>query len=104
MSAAAQPPAGDLMRALSQVVDPELAIDIVGLGLVYGVDSAPGKATVRITMTSAACPVAEIIMDDIVAALQREFGEDFAVEVELVWDPPWTPERMSERARDAMGW
>jgi metal-sulfur cluster biosynthetic enzyme len=98
-------PSADLaMRALARVVDPEMAIDIVALGLVYGVDVAPGRVGVRITMTSAACPVAELIMEDIAAILKSEFGESLDVEVELVWDPPWTPERMSGRARDAMGW
>jgi len=93
-----------VMRALARVVDPEMAIDIVGLGLIYGVAVVPGSIAVRMTMTSAACPVAELIIDDIVTTLQQEFGEDLPVDVQLEWDPPWTPERMSEKARDAMGW
>jgi metal-sulfur cluster biosynthetic enzyme len=95
---------GDVMEALRAVIDPEMAIDIVALGLVYGIEASPGRVALRMTMTSAACPVAGIIMEDIVATLQGRFGAALAVDVELAWDPPWTPERMSESARDAMGW
>jgi metal-sulfur cluster biosynthetic enzyme len=91
-------------RALARVVDPEMSIDIVNLGLVIGVQADAHGAEVRMTMTSAACPVAEIIMADVADTLRREFGEDFAVDVQLVWDPPWTPGHMSERARAVMGW
>lgn len=95
---------GRVTRALTRVVDPEMALDIVNLGLVLAVEIERGSAQVRITMTSAACPVAEIIMDDVVAALKRELGPETEVDVRLAWDPPWTPERMSERARAVMGW
>ena len=93
-----------IARALTRVVDPEMSIDIVNLGLVIGVQADAASAEVRMTMTSAACPVAEVIMADVADTLGREFGEDFAVDVQLVWDPPWTPEHMSERARAVMGW
>jgi metal-sulfur cluster biosynthetic enzyme len=95
---------GRVTRALTRVVDPEMSLDIVNLGLVIGVRAVAGSAEVRMTMTSAACPVAEIIMADVADSLRRELGEDFAVDVQLVWDPPWTPEHMSERARAVMGW
>jgi metal-sulfur cluster biosynthetic enzyme len=94
----------EVMRALEGVIDPEMAVDIVALGLVYGVTAAPGRIEVRITMTSAACPVAELIVDDIRRTLEERFGDATEVEVELTWEPPWSPERMSESARDAMGW
>ena len=91
-------------EALERVIDPEMALDIVGLGLVYAVDARSDRVEVRMTMTSAACPVAEMIMDDIRAALGHALGEGVAIDVELVWDPPWSPELMSERARAAMDW
>ena len=91
-------------RALHHVVDPEMALDIVELGLVYAVDAAPGKVGVRITMTSAACPVAELIMADVEDQLKDALGEETHVDVDLVWEPPWSPERMSPRARAAMDW
>ncbi len=90
--------------ALRRVVDPEMALGIVEVGLVYRVEAMAGHAKVRITMTSPACPVAEVIVADIEHELARALGEDARIEVEVVWDPPWSPERMSERARSAMGW
>jgi metal-sulfur cluster biosynthetic enzyme len=99
------PPTPEAVRAaLGAVIDPEMAIDIVSLGLVYGVQAQPGRIAVRLTMTSAACPVAELIVDDIAATLVRAYGEGVEVDVQLVWDPPWTPDMMSDRARHAMGW
>ena len=93
-----------LTRALHRVVDPEMALDVVELGLVYSVEAGPQGAHVRVTMTSAACPVAEMIVDDIGRELRAELGDDGPVDVDLVWDPPWTPERMSASARATMGW
>ena len=90
--------------ALAGVIDPEMALDIVSLGLIYGVDATRDRVKVLLTMTSAACPVAELIVDDIEHALREALGEDAAVDVEMCWDPPWGPERMSAAARAAMGW
>ena len=111
MSAAAPYPyAGDpeleprVARALHRVIDPELAIDVVELGLVYGVEARGNAVGVRITMTSAACPVTEHIVCEIESELRRELGDGAALEVEVVWDPPWGPERLSERARKALDW
>ena len=81
-----------------------MSIDIVELGLVYNVAVSPGRAEVDITMTSAACPVSEMIMGDIEHELHDLLGADTVVDVRLVWEPPWTPEHMSERAREAFGW
>lgn len=92
-----------LERALKRVVDPEMAIDIVELGLVYTVRVDARSVLARITMTSPACPVAELIVDEAREALSTALpGRD--VDVEVVWDPPWDPGRLSARARDAMGW
>ena len=93
-----------VVAALKRVVDPEMALDVVELGLVHGVEVGPKEARVRITMTSAACPVTELIVDDVAHELRRALGEGVMVHVQLVWDPPWTPERMSDSARSAMGW
>lgn len=88
--------------ALKGVVDPEMAVNIVDLGLVYGVAIDGRDARVRITMTSAACPVAELIIDDVTFSLSETLGAGASVEVDLVWDPPWGPERMSPKARAAL--
>lgn len=91
-------------RALEKVVDPEVALNIVDVGLVYDVTVADGRMDVRMTMTSAACPVTDIIVDDTENALDDALPPELKIHVELVWEPPWTPQRMSPRARAFMGW
>jgi metal-sulfur cluster biosynthetic enzyme len=93
-----------IAEALHRVVDPEVAMSIVDVGLVYGVTVAQGRIDVLLTMTSAACPVADVIVDDVENELDRVAPPDFQIHVELVWEPPWTPARMSERAKIFMGW
>lgn len=90
--------------ALHRVIDPEMALDIVALGLVYGVRVEAREAHVDITMTSAACPVTELIVEETTEEMQRALGDGYRVFVNVVWDPPWEPERMSAAARAAMGW
>lgn len=90
--------------ALARVVDPEMALNIVDIGLVQEVRIGDDRATVRMTMTSAACPVADLIVEEVEAELGRVLPPELGLAVELVWEPPWTPERMSERARRFMGW
>ena len=93
-----------LLDALRSVDDPEAGMNIVELGLVYGVEATPPSAKVRMTMTSAACPLGDYLTDAVRDALRARFPELEEVNVELVWDPPWTPERMSEEARNFFGW
>ena len=98
-------PAEDaLLDALRAVDDPEAGMNIVELGLVYGVEANPPAARVRMTMTSPACPLGDYLTDAVRDALLARFPEITQVEVELVWEPPWTPERMSEEARNFFGW
>jgi metal-sulfur cluster biosynthetic enzyme len=93
-----------ILDALRRVVDPEVAMTIVDVGLVYGVTVTPGRLHVLLTMTSAACPVTDVIVDDIGTELDKVAPAGMAVDVELVWEPPWTPDRMSARAKAFMGW
>ena len=93
-----------IARALHRVIDPEMALDVVELGLVYGVEADGAAVTVRITMTSAACPVSEFIVDEVAREIRHELGEATDVRVDLVWDPPWGPERLSDRARATLDW
>lgn len=93
-----------LVDALSRVVDPEVAMSIVDVGLIYGVEVGADKVHVRLTMTSAACPVADVIIDEVEAELDRVVPAALAIEVELVWEPPWSTDRMSERAKRFMRW
>jgi metal-sulfur cluster biosynthetic enzyme len=94
----------EIREALRAVEDPEAGMSIVDLGLVYGVEVAPSRIHVRMTMTSPACPVAPYIVEEVVAAIRAAAADVSDVDVELVWDPPWTPERMSASARSRFGW
>jgi metal-sulfur cluster biosynthetic enzyme len=93
-----------IAAALQRVVDPEVAMSIVDVGLVYGVTVTEQKIHVLLTMTSAACPVTDVIVDDVEGELDRIAPADLQIQVELVWEPEWTPARMSERAKIFMGW
>ncbi|RDI47791.1 metal-sulfur cluster biosynthetic enzyme [Falsibacillus pallidus] len=93
----------NIMGALEQVVDPELGIDIVNLGLVYDVDlNEEGQATVTMTLTSMGCPLAGTIVDQVKVALS-DIPEVKSTEVDIVWNPPWSKERMSRYAKIALG-
>ena len=89
--------------ALRRVVDPELALSILDVGLVYAVTVTEAKVHVLVTMTSAACPVTDLIIEDIEDELDRVVPAGMLIQVELTWEPPWTAERMSEAARCFMG-
>lgn len=101
------PIAEDTIReALKQVVDPELFVNIMDLGLVYGVnvEEAEGKSniTIEMTLTSPACPAGPQLVGQSKDVLARLEGAG-AVDVKLVMSPPWTPDRMTEEARDQLG-
>ncbi len=92
-----------IITQLENVIDPELGIDIVNLGLVYGVDlSDEGHCLVNLTLTTMGCPLADLITDDIHRAL-KSIEEIKTTEVQLVWYPAWTPDRMTRYARIALG-
>jgi metal-sulfur cluster biosynthetic enzyme len=93
-----------IVAALSRVVDPEVSMSIVDVGLVYGVGVDAQSVHVRLTMTSAACPMAELIVGDAELELDKVVPPDLQIRVELVWEPPWTADRMSARAKWIMGW
>jgi metal-sulfur cluster biosynthetic enzyme len=85
----------DVQDALREVIDPEIGIDIVSLGLVYGVDIAEdGDTTVRMTLTSPYCPLGPMLESQVHAATQFLPGVR-DVKVDLVWDPPWDPHTMA---------
>lgn len=90
-------------EALREVIDPELGIDIVSLGLVRDVTLADGEFVVQYTVTTPACPLSEVIEDEIRACLSR-LPDVTGVQPRLVFDPPWEPEQMDEQARAALGW
>ena len=93
-----------IATALRQVVDPEIGLSIVDLGLVYGVEAGEGHCDMQLTMTSAACPLGDLIVADARTALEGVLPEGTEIDIVLVWDPPWTPDRMSDGARQRLGW
>ncbi|WP_186576658.1 metal-sulfur cluster assembly factor [Aquibacillus kalidii] len=93
----------NLMGALENVIDPELGIDIVNLGLVYGVDlDDDGVATVTMTLTAMGCPLAGHIEQD-VKRVMEDLPEVKDTNVNIVWSPPWSKDRMSRYAKIALG-
>jgi metal-sulfur cluster biosynthetic enzyme len=95
---------GDVREALKSVEDPEAGMNIVDLGLVYSVEVTAARVRVAMTMTSPACPVAPYLVDEASAAIRAVVADSVDVHVDLVWDPPWTPDRMSAQAKGRFGW
>jgi metal-sulfur cluster biosynthetic enzyme len=92
----------EVMEVLREVEDPELGMDIVELGLLYDVEVEDANVKVIHSLTSMGCPAGPMIQESIYEAVQRVPGVG-EVEVELTWEPPWTPERMSEDAKFILG-
>ncbi len=93
-----------IMDALKDVYDPELAIDIVSLGLIYGVEIEGKNVHILMTLTSPGCPIGPMLQTMAHGAVKRAFPEVADVQVELVWSPPWDPYKMaSEEAKDMLG-
>lgn len=101
---AAETPVDDaaLIDALREVIDPELMINIVDLGLVYSINHTDRKVNVDMTLTSPACPAGPQIIMQSKLALEKVPGVDVA-EIKLTMSPPWTPARMTDEARDQLG-
>jgi metal-sulfur cluster biosynthetic enzyme len=91
-------------EALRSVDDPEVGMNIVELGLVYRIDVAPQGVYVEMTMTTPACPMGELISDNARQAVGALLPEGVDVDIELVWEPPWTPDLMSDSAKQTFGW
>ena len=91
----------DLLR---QVIDPEVGMNIVDLGLIYEVECAAEHVRITMTMTTPACPMADMIIDDIKVVLTMALSDTVGVDVDLVWEPPWNREMMSPEARKHFGW
>ncbi len=92
-----------VIAALKTVFDPEIPVNIFDLGLIYDLEiDTDGSVDIRMTLTAPACPVAEILPLQVKKAVQ-EFSGANRVDVELVWDPPWSRERMSDAARLQLG-
>jgi len=100
-----EPPTEEkVMELLKEVLDPELGISIVDLGLVYGVDIEEHSVRVRMTLTSPGCPVGPLIQALAMGVIKRDYPDLEKVKVEFVWKPLWDPYKMaSEEAKDMLG-
>ncbi len=88
----------DIINALKNTVDPEIGLNIVDLGLIYGININNKDVDIKITMTSPMCPVTSIILADVQLRAESIQGIG-AVNIDLVWDPAWSPEMITEEAR-----
>jgi metal-sulfur cluster biosynthetic enzyme len=99
-AAGAAPEPADVIEALRDVVDPELGINVVDLGLVYGVNLGDdGVATIDMTLTSAACPLTDVIEDQAAEALE---GLVAGFRINWVWIPPWGPDKITDEGREEL--
>ena len=94
--------AADILDALHDVIDPELGFNIVDLGLIYELTLDEGRVKVTMTMTTPGCPAQDYLCEG-VAERARQIDCVADVEINLVWDPPWSPQKMSPIARDYFG-
>ena len=101
---AAMPTEARVREALCTVDDPEVGMNIIDLGLVYRIDIAPELVRVELTMTTPACPMGDLITENARRAVGAVVPDGIAVDVALVWEPPWTPDMMSDSARQTFGW
>jgi metal-sulfur cluster biosynthetic enzyme len=88
-------------RALSEVQDPEMPVNLVDLGVIYGIEERDGVVDVDLTFTAMGCPASDFILEDVRDRLLREDGVR-DVRINVVWSPPWTSARMTQDGRDAL--
>jgi metal-sulfur cluster biosynthetic enzyme len=91
-----------ILKSLKGVMDPELGWSVVDLGLIYETKINGGNVHIKMTLTTPMCPLASMIVDDVKGNISRLKGVR-NVEVELVWDPPWSPKRLSPQAKKTLG-
>ena len=98
------PTKDQVLQSLHSVVDPEVGINVVDLGLVYGVDIQGTQVRVRLSMTSPTCPLGEHMRDEATRRIREQVPDAGEVEVTLVRDPPWNPGMMTRTAQRMLGW
>jgi metal-sulfur cluster biosynthetic enzyme len=91
-------------EALRAVLDPEIGVNVVDLGLVYSVEASGNDVRVAMTMTTQACPLHAYIAEAAEAAIRQLAPEAGTVRIDMVWDPPWSPAMMSDAAKQQLGW
>jgi metal-sulfur cluster biosynthetic enzyme len=94
----------NILRALHKVSDPEVGVNIVDLGLIYSIGIEGDKVRMVMTMTTAACPMRSYLTEEVREAILAEFEDVATVEVQLVWEPAWSPRMISKQGRRQLGW
>jgi len=92
----------EILKVLKNVIDPEIGINIVDLGFIYGIDIKGKKIHIKMTLTTPGCPMHSMFVHEVEQALKAVFDK-VEVKVELVFDPPWTPDKMSNEAKKKLG-
>ena len=92
-----------ILQNLKKIYDPEIPMNIVDLGLIYGMDWQGDDVTVHMTLTAPGCPVAGILAEEVKGAVEKVPSVRQAT-VDMIWEPPWTPDRMSEFAKRQFGY
>jgi FeS assembly SUF system protein len=92
----------DVIKVLRTCYDPEIPINIYDLGLIYNIDIVDDAVKVKLTLTSRGCPMSQTIKYEVTEKIKRIEGCKGA-EIEVVWDPPWTPEKMTDEAKRLLG-
>ena len=98
------PDTEQIRNALRRVADPEVGANIVDLGLVYRIEFTGSDLLIEMTMTSPACPMGDMIVGDVHAALAKALPATMAPDIRLVWEPPWNPAMMDEATKQHFGW
>lgn len=93
----------DIRKALLHVVDPEIGVNIVDLGLVYRIEVESGRASITMTMTSPTCPLGDYLKDLVRSAIRQHVPDVVDVDINLEWEPPWAPDMMSDEGRRQLG-
>jgi len=93
-----------IVDALRTVLDPEVGINVIDLGLVYGIEATAHEIRLTMTMTSSACPLGAYLQESAERAIRARVPDAKTIEITLVWQPAWDPSMMSPEARRQMGW
>lgn len=93
-----------VLDVLSKVIDQEVGENIVDLGLIYGIEVYQNIAKINLTLTSSACPMGEMLLEDIHETLTKLLPDEMRFDVNLVWEPAWNPDMMSAEAKQRLGW
>ncbi|MCX4186719.1 metal-sulfur cluster assembly factor [Methylophaga sp. OBS4] len=93
-----------IRQALAQISDPEVGENIVDLGLIYDITVTEDVACITMTMTSPSCPMGEMIIEEIRNTMTAVLPDSMALDINMVWEPAWSPDMMSAAAKQRLGW